>query len=37
MNKKFVIPFGFNIENFLYSEIYEISDCSFLINNGETK
>jgi len=37
MNKKFKIPFRFNIENFLYSENQRLSDYSFLINRGDIK
>jgi len=33
-NKKLkIVPFGFSIQNFLYSEILLISDFSYLINN----
>ena len=35
MDKKLNLPFGFNIENFLYSENQGFSDCSFSIKGDE--
>ncbi len=37
ISKKLKIPFGFGVKSFLYSEIWEISDCSFCTINVKTK